>query len=154
MKRKVLVGVIGLLAAAGLVVSACVQVTHDGPASPSDLAKLLTAGTYASTPAGATLGLTSCGGLEWKITDISLTGASGTFKATCGGGLVLTGTASGTFSGTTINWKADGDVSGAGVVCKYSLTGTAVPEGDGVRVNYTGTTCLGPISGSEFLKRT
>ena len=48
----------------------------------------------------------------------------------------------------------DGTVGGAGMACPFSLTGTAVPEGlDTIRINYNGTTCLGPVSGSEVLKK-
>jgi len=54
----------------------------------------------------------------------------------------------------TVDLKASGKVTGAGLDCPFSLAGTAVPEGlDTIRVNYSGTTCLGPVSGSELLKK-
>jgi hypothetical protein len=83
------------------------------------------------------------------------TSASGTFKATCGGGLTLAGSAEGKLSGRlTAELSASGTVTGEGVNCPFSLAGTAVPEGlDSIRVNYSGTTCLGPVSGSELLKK-
>jgi len=85
---------------------------------------------------------------------MSDTYASGTFKATCGGGLALEGSAEGKLNGLTADLKASGSVSGAGMTCPFSMTGTAVPEGlDKVRINYSGTTCLGPVSGSEVLTK-
>jgi hypothetical protein len=53
-----------------------------------------------------------------------------------------------------VNWSAAGNAGPSGVTCPFSITGTAAPEGvDGIRVNYSGSTCLGPISGSELLKK-
>ena len=82
------------------------------------------------------------------------TSAAGTFKAACGGGLTLEGSAEGTLNGLTADLKASGTVTGDGIDCPFSLTGTAVPEGlDAVRITYSGTTCLGPVSGSEVLTK-
>lgn len=148
----------GLIVAVGLAVAAmaCVETKHEGPTSPTEVAKLLSTGnwTSAATVASTALNPSSCGNLEWKIATMTSTFASGTFKATCGGGLTLEGKAEGTLSGLTANLKADGTVTGTGISCPFALTGTAVPEGlDAVRVNYSGTTCLGPVSGSEVLKK-
>ena len=155
MKHKQLVQV---LAAVGLAVAAaaCVETKHESPTSPTEVAKVLSTGSWtsAATVASAALSPSSCGNLEWKIATMTSTSASGTFKATCGVGLTLEGKAEGTLSGLTANLKADGTVTGSGINCPFALTGTAVPEGlDAVRVTYSGTTCLGPVSGSELLKR-
>jgi hypothetical protein len=120
--------------AVGLAVAAmaCVETKHEGPTSPTEVAKVLATGSWTS----------------------AATAASGTFKATCGGGLTLEGKAEGALSGLTANLKADGTVTGSGINCPFALTGTAVPEGlDAVRITYNGTTCLGPVSGSEVLKK-
>ena len=143
-------------AALAVVAAACVETRHEGPTSPSEVAKILATGSWtsAATAAPAGLNVGSCGNLEWKITAMSDTYASGTFKATCGGGLGLEGSAEGKLNGLTADLKANGNVTGAGMSCPFSLTGTAVPEGlDKVRINYSGTTCLGPVSGSEVLTR-
>ena len=136
--------------------AACVETRHEGVTSPSQVLAVLSAGNWSSTSAKAptSLDIGSCGNLEWKITSMTDTSASGTFKASCGGGLTLEGSAEGKLNGMTADLKASGTVSGAGVNCPFSLTGMAVPEGlDKVRINYSGTTCLGPVSGSEVLTR-
>jgi hypothetical protein len=139
-----------------VVAGACVETRHEGPTSPSEVARVLATGSWtsAATAAASSLNVGSCGNLEWKITSLTDTAASGTFKATCGGGLTLEGSAEGKLNGQTADLKASGTVGGAGVSCPFSLTGTAVPESlDKVRINYSGTTCLGPVSGSEVLTK-
>jgi hypothetical protein len=136
--------------------AACVETRHEGPTSPSEVAKILATGSWtsAATAAPAGLNVGSCGNAEWKITSMTDTSASGTFKVLCGGGLTLEGSAEGKLNGATADLKASGNVLGAGTNCPFSLTGTAVPEGlDKVRINYSGTTCLGPVSGSEVLTK-
>ena len=139
-----------------VIAAACVEAKHEGVTSPSEVLAVLSTGSWSSSAMTATSSLDpkTCGNLEWKITSRSATAASGTFKATCGGGLTLEGSAEGTLNGLTADLKASGTVGGAGLACAFSLTGTAVPEGlDSVRINYSGTTCLGPVSGSEVLKK-
>jgi hypothetical protein len=150
--------VVTLAMAAGitLVAAACVETRHEGPTSPSEVAKVLATGSWtsAATAASSSFNPGACGNVEWKITSMTGTSASGTFKATCGGGLTLSGSADGKLNGLTAELSASGTVSGEGVNCAFSLAGTAVPEGlDTIRVNYNGTTCLGPVSGSELLKK-
>ena len=150
--------VVTLVVAAGitLVAVACVETRHEGPTSPSEVAKVLATGSWtsAATAASSALNVGTCGYLEWKITSMTDTSASGTFKVLCGGGLTLEGSAEGKLNGATADLKASGNVLGAGTNCPFSLTGTAVPEGlDKVRINYSGTTCLGPVSGSEVLTK-
>jgi hypothetical protein len=142
--------------ALAVAAAACVETRHEGPTSPTEVAKVLATGnwTSAATAASSSLNVGSCGNLEWKISSLTDTSASGTFKATCGGGITLEGSAEGKLNGLTADLKASGTVSGAGVNCPFSLTGTAVPEGlDKVRITYSGTTCLGPVSGSEVLTK-
>lgn len=139
-----------------VMTAACVETRHEGPTSPSEVAKVLATGSWtsAATAASSSLNVGSCGNAEWKITSMTDTSASGTFKVTCGGGLTLEGSAEGKLNGMTADLKASGTVSGAGMNCPFSLTGLAVPEGlDKVRINYSGTTCLGPVSGSEVLTK-
>jgi hypothetical protein len=155
MKKQTTAVTAGLLGVVLMsVAGACVQFAHQGPTSPSDLTKVLATGTWSSS-AGVTgtLDPGTCGNFAWQITELTTNSASGTFSATCAGGLTLAGTAQGTLAGSTLNWTASGTVGGAGISCSFSLTGTAALEGDGVRVNYSGTTCLGPVSGSQLLKK-
>lgn len=156
MKRWAFLGKAGLVALA-FTATACVELGQKAPTSPtsnSGITNTFSSGTYRSvtTIPGTALSPTTCGGFEWQITSLSSTGASGTFKATCGGGITLAGTAQATLSGTNVVWSAAGTVSGSGVTCPFSLSGTATLEGTSVRVNYSGSTCLGPLSGSELIK--
>jgi hypothetical protein len=135
---------------------ACVETRHEGPTSPSEMVQVLATGSWTSAATAAPAGLNpgSCGNVEWKITSMTNTSAAGTFKAACGGGLTLEGAAEGRLNGTTADLKASGTVAGAGLTCPFDLTGVAVPEGlDKIRINYSGTTCLGPVSGSEVLTK-
>jgi len=155
MRHLKLTAAIGLIVATTLA-AACVETRHEGPTSPSEVAKVLATGSWtsAATAASSALNPGSCGNVEWKITEMTDTSAAGTFKTTCGGGLTLEGSAEGKLNGMTADLKASGKVTGAGLDCPFALTGTAVPEGlDKVRINYSGTTCLGPVSGSEVLTR-
>jgi hypothetical protein len=139
-----------------VVAAACVETKTEGVTSPSEALAILSTGSWSSSAmtVSSSLDPKTCGNLEWKITSMSTTSAAGTFKATCGGGLSLEGSAEGTLNGLTADLKASGTVGGAGLACAFSLTGTAVPEGlDSVRITYSGTTCLGPVSGSEVLKK-
>ncbi len=85
------------LAALAFTATACVEMGQKAPTSPtsnSGITNTFSAGTYKSvtTIPGTSLSPTTCGGFEWQITSLSSTGASGTFKATCGGGITLAGT--------------------------------------------------------------
>ena len=110
-----LVAAIGLVLVATLA-SACVETRHEGPTSPSEVAKVLATGSWtsAATAASSALNVGSCGNLEWKIISMTDTLASGTFKATCGGGLTLEGSAEGKLNGLTADLKASGTVSAPG----------------------------------------
>jgi hypothetical protein len=155
MTRMRVLALAATLAIGMAMAAACVETRHEGPTSPSEVAKVLATGSWTSAAtASSVFNVGSCGNAEWKITSMTDTAASGTFKVTCGGGLTLEGSAEGKLNGMTADLKANGTVSGAGTNCPFSLTGTAVPEGlDKVRINYSGTTCLGPVSGSEVLTK-
>lgn len=136
--------------------AACVETRHEGPTSPTQVLAVLSAGNWSSstTAVASALDPKSCGNLEWKITSLTDTSASGTFKAVCGGGLTLEGSAEGKLNGMAADLQASGTVGGAGMACSFSLVGTAVPEGlDRVRITYSGSTCLGPVSGSEVIRK-
>lgn len=96
----------------------------------------------------------SCTDLVWNVTSQTDSAIAGTFEATCAGGVTLTGTATGRVDGD-IQIRASGTASGFGPTpCNFTLTGTGVLQADGsIRVNYTGETCIGPISGTEVIQR-
>jgi hypothetical protein len=113
------------------------------------------AGTWTSRPAGgASLAPNLCSQLEYEVTP-SADGQSGTvrFSGTCVG-VTASGTGSGTLSGSTLRWGADGTGTLAGASCPFSFSNsTATPEGSAVRVTYSGMVCGIPVSGSQLLTR-
>jgi hypothetical protein len=97
----------------------------------------------------------ACTDFVWNVQEQTATSAKGSFSATCAGDLKLTGTAQGNLtSGTTLSWSASGNATAPGLTsCAISLTGTAELLLDTIKVPYSGTTCLGNVSGVESLKR-
>ena len=96
----------------------------------------------------------SCSNFIWNVATQTATSASGTFSLTCLGSITVNGTASGNISGNnvTINVAGTGNLPAVGA-CAFSLTGNGVLEGEVLRIPYTGTTCLGPVSGTETLRK-
>jgi hypothetical protein len=96
----------------------------------------------------------SCTNLVWQVTSQSDTSIAGTFEAACAGDITLTGTATGVIDGN-LHITASGTAAGFGAtLCNFSLTGTGVLQLDSsIRVDYTGQTCIGPISGTEIIRR-
>ena len=140
-----------------ILVGSCGFEHRSTPTSPSEIANAFV-GVWASAsglPATELPSPESCAGLEWHVTDQEGNTITGDFKATCAGGIALTGTATGTIEGPSIAWSASGTAtSPVTPPCAFSLTGTAQLEGSEIiRVDYSGTTCLGPISGTEILQK-
>ena len=111
------------------------------------------AGTWssvtASTPSSA------CGNLKYTVIPMSTTTANVTFAATCAGNINVTGSGAGTLSGSTLDWNATGLVAQGGVNCPFALNnGKATQDSAGnIIVNYAGTVCGIPVSGSETVKK-
>lgn len=98
----------------------------------------------------------SCGNLQYTVTPTSASSANVTFSATCAGGLQVSGTGVGTLGASSLNWSAQGTVSQGGIACPFvfpSGSNTAVSEGAALRVNYSGTICGLPVSGSELVNK-
>jgi len=125
------------------------KTTTTAPSS-TGLASLI--GTWTSAAAIPTA--TTCTDFKWSATEQTGTSATGSFSATCPGNLKLQGTASGALSGTVITWSANGSGQSAVIpACAIALTGTAELGLNSIRVPYSGSTCLGPVSGVEVLNR-
>jgi hypothetical protein len=123
--------------------------TPTGPAASIDAF----AGTWASiTPSTPPTG---CGNLKYTITPTGTTSANVTFTATCASNITVTGSGSGTLSGNVITWSASGLVGQGGVNCPFTFTNNkATLDSTGqVTVNYTGTVCGIPVSGTETVKK-
>jgi hypothetical protein len=126
----------------------------NSPTTPSDTAGAVR--SYLGTWVGPAVmpAAQSCSGLQWKITSQSGTQASGEFAATCADGVKLAGTLTATHSDMTIPWAATGTATKDAASCPFNMTGTGTFQGtSNILVNYAGTTCLGPLSGSETIKR-
>ena len=125
------------------------------PTSPTTPAVSMSAfaGTWASVT--ATAPVTGCGNVKYTVTPVSDTTANVTFSGTCGGNINVTGTGTGTLSGSTLAWSAAGLVSQGGVNCPFSFTnGKATTDATGqVVITYSGTVCGIPVSGTETVKK-
>src|ERR1043165_7714655 len=98
----------------------------------------------------------SCGHFQYQITSQTASSISGTFTAQCGGGLNISGNASGQVNGNAVPLSLSGTATLPGIpACAFSLSGTGSIEDNGntLRIPYSGTTCLGPVHGTEVLHK-
>ena len=65
----------------------------------------------------------------------------------------IEGSASGQLDGNTVTVTATGKATLSGAFCDFSLSGTGTIAGDALTIPYTGHTCLGPVEGTEVLRR-
>jgi hypothetical protein len=99
---------------------------------------------------------TSCGRFQYAVATQTATSISGTFSAECGGGLKVSGNASGELNGNTVNLHITGTASMNGIPsCNFDVSGIGTIEDNGntLRIPYSGTTCLGPVRGTEVLRK-
>jgi hypothetical protein len=99
---------------------------------------------------------TNCGSFQYEIQSQTATSISGTFMAVCDGGLTVSASAHGTLNGTAVTITVNGVANLGGVLgCSFTLTrnGTIEDGGNTLRLPYSGTTCLGPVTGTEVLHR-
>jgi hypothetical protein len=149
--KQYFVAIILLVAVASGGCSYESKTTTTGP-STTGLASLI--GNWGSASAAVIPTASTCVDFKWNATEQTGTSAKGTFSATCAGDLKLDGTASATLSGTTITWSANGTAKSPVIpACPITLTGTAELGVNSIRVPYSGSTCLGPVSGVEVLNR-
>ena len=141
---------LSLVLVAAVVSSACFKVST----TPSSTSQML-GGTWVSVESvpGGSLS-ESCTNFKWAVTEFTGTTAKGTFSARCFGNVDVAGSAQGTLNGSTVTWSAAATGTSAGQPpCSIALSGTATLETDRIRIPYTGTTCLGSVSGTEIVKR-
>ncbi len=127
--------------------------THTSPTAPTATASLdAFAGTWSSVSASTPP--TGCGNLKYTITPTTTTSAAVTFTATCASNITVNGSGAGTLSGNVISWSASGLVAQGGVNCPFTFTNSkATLEAGQIVVNYTGTVCGIPVSGTETVKK-
>jgi hypothetical protein len=144
---------LSLILVAAAVSTACFSVTTSP--TPKDSTSKLLGGTWVTVESipGASLN-DSCTNFTWAVTEYTGTTAKGTFSARCFGNVDIAGSAQGTLNGININWSAAAVGTIAGLPpCPINLSGVATLETDKIRIPYSGTTCLGPVSGTEVVKR-
>lgn len=95
----------------------------------------------------------SCSNFQWRITSQTPTSVAGDLSATCSG-IIVAASATGQLNGTSVPLTVNGTATVSGLpACSFSLAGTGTIEGDTLRIPYSGTTCLGPVQGTEVLRR-
>jgi hypothetical protein len=128
--------------------------SHSTVTAPTDLAVVSSLlGTWSS---GSVADLArGCSNFQWQITAQSGNSLSGTFSATCANGISGSGVASGQINGSDVPYTVTGTANIANVAsCPFSLSGVAhIVSSSELRIPYSGTTCLGPVSGEETLRR-
>jgi hypothetical protein len=98
----------------------------------------------------------SCSNFQWQIVSQTATSIAGTFSAVCASGLSVSGSASGQLVNGVVSITVTGTAVMPGIPsCGLSLSGTGTLEDNNtaLRVSYSGTTCLGAVSGTEVLRR-
>jgi hypothetical protein len=132
------------------------KLTGKNPTSPSSTSTV-SLGDFAGTwvTSATTFPATSCGGVKYTVTPVTSTSANVTFNATCAGNIEVNGTGTGTVSGSTLGWNAQGTVTQGTLSCPFTFTnGKATQETTGgVRIVYSGTVCGIPVSGDDVLKK-
>ena len=99
----------------------------------------------------------TCGDFQFQVTNQTATSIAGSFAATCGGGISISGTGQGQLNGTAVTIAIRGNATGSlfPAGCAFDLTANGTIEDDGyaLPLSYQGTTCLGPVHGNETLRR-
>jgi len=98
----------------------------------------------------------TCNNFQFQIGSQTANSVAGTFTATCGNGLVVSGSANGQLNGSNVNINVNGSGSMSGLpLCPFSLTSTGTIEDNGntLVLPYSGTTCFGPVHGTQTLHR-
>ena len=113
-------------------------------------------GIWASQQSVTVPSAASCGNFEWEISSQSETAVTGTFMVGCAGGVSIAASASGLLNNpTNVTISVSGVASVNGIpACSFSLSGTGdIINNNTLTIPYSGTTCLGPIQGTETLRR-
>lgn len=122
-------------------------------ATPLTIAAVAGNWTLASSQTAASTA-SGCSTFDYSVTP-SDGGRSAVVRitATCpsytlnGGGPAL-------LSGSTLAWTAGGSATRGTATCAFDFSrSTATPEGNGIRLTFSGTVCGLPASGSELLRR-
>lgn len=171
MKRSHLT--LGLVAAAALA-SACTSNKEGNVLAPTSQPAGLSSSPTGSVPTSASAwlagdwvsatpitaragtlpaGLSQCSNMVLNITSQTATLATGTLTMSCPNDLNVAGIITGRLGAANIPLNYKGTATQGGQNCAFEMNGTGYPLGsDNFRFEYTGTSCLGPIYGTEFLR--
>ena len=131
----------------------CFEFLNSSMTKPDPSVDIL-GGRWVSATSNSTTLLNSCTNFVWTVTEKTATSGRGTFSATCFNVMQVSGTAEGNMTGSTIQWSASGIATGGPTgTCPISLSGTATLGATQIQIPFQGTTCLGPVSGTEVLSR-
>ena len=154
---------LAVLLAASAFATACAFEQHTNTLAPSGPgagvanntpAPASYVGTWGSAQTVATPTPSTCGNFQWQVTSQTATSLSGTFSIACGGGLTVSGSATGQLDGNAVSIALTGTANFLIPPCSFSLTGTGtISNGDTLTIPYSGTTCFGPVHGTETLRR-
>jgi hypothetical protein len=97
----------------------------------------------------------SCGNFQWTVTSQTATTLAGNFFIECAGNITINGSAQGQLNGNSVPMTATGTANIPGVPgCGFSLSGTGtIVDNREITIPYSGTTCFGPVSGTETLRK-
>jgi len=152
MKNYALATILSVAMAATSCVGYSNKSTMTGPDSTAAVAAMM--GNWASAGASVIPSPSTCVDFKWNPTEQTPNSAKGSFSASCAGDLKVSGTATGTLSGNVISWAANANSALPGKpTCAVLLAGTAELGVESIRIPYSGTTCLGPVSGVEILNK-
>jgi hypothetical protein len=148
------------LAAAVCVAAGCEFVrettspTTPSPPPPPAGGNSTMMGTWQSQTSTPLVDSSTCGQFKWVITSQTPTSIAGTFTAICLGNVPFSGSGVGELTANNqVKITVTGSANIQGVTCNANITATATIEGDLVTIPYSGQTCLGPISGVEYLRK-
>jgi hypothetical protein len=149
-------GVCLVLVAIGWMAAGC-NANHSRSTSvlePSAvIPSLLGSWTSQSITPAATSGQ-SCSNFTWNVTTQTSSDIAGTFTAVCLGTANISGSATGHIENSTLSVSVNGTGSMPNVPnCAFSLSGSGPIVGDTIKLPYSGTTCLGPLSGTVTLRK-
>ena len=153
-----------LLAGSALVSSACKFnqqtniVTPTAPGGSSSGSTLPSAGSTSYVGSWASdvsiPSASSCTNVQWNITDQTASTVSGDFSMTCNS-IKISGDASGQVNGSQVALAVNGTAIYPGLPpCPFSISGTGtIVDSSTLTIPYDGTTCLGPVHGTQTLKK-
>jgi hypothetical protein len=111
-------------------------------------------GVAAATATTQAVTLTGCSSFKWTVVNQTANVASGDFSIVCNGGIALSGNGLATLSGSNVAMAVNGTGTLPTGACAFSLNGSGtLVNNDTLRIPYSGTTCMGPVSGTETLVR-